>query len=403
MGTRKLEDINKSGELSEIKTKGSASQNQIFNENELAQAFASGLFAEFRKGGAALGNTLLSKDEIEALLPTLHYAMRYRGMWNPDETYYLNDVVNDAGWLMHCVADLTGDRPAPRATYDVGNEFFPLEEPATLVSEQHTGYVSFGHEYTVRTEGWLDRVDIKIPVINVGTTIIEIYMTTFNASGKEIVTRIPAIDLTADTWSTVEVPKTYFNIGDKFNIKVELMEVSPSPEFNVDYIIKFGSGDPAPGELLWVSDTQLMINKVDADGVDISSTLSTLQVGSLVFVKDTSLVPDIYKDFQLRFPPVLSGNVFLCEVMLVGQRGNWDALQNQKMPIEISYPDHQPVAFYREATYAWDTLSYRFPFSNVKGLLEYGGVPQSADLDAFGVRAWYQSAYSSADWELMKI
>lgn len=398
MSTRQLESVNSSGELNTIKTKGTGADNTVLNQGELKSLLSGGSLTSIKKGGTGFKQELLTEAEVEALVPALHAYSRWRGQWERGVDYYPDDLVSDMCWLMDCTA-FTRDRAAPLIMGGLYNEFAPDAGPTFGAADGHGGLVMFGHEYTVTEEGYLDAVEVILPVINPTTTYYDVYFGWYDSNGVLIKSRLHGVKLTENAWSNMHVPKRYFKKGDKFRVEIWTKEVTgAAPRLDHTYVLRNKGGDPADGEISWISDTEVRISKKDKTGADLTTAVDSIIPGERILLTDNFGTGN-YLDFEVLEPAVDAGTyVIVTGGRKVGQRGF--LLDNDFTDVTLDSESLAlgSVAYNHETAYTW-----RSPFATVRGLLYQDGLDQNAAADAFGIRTWWQEANASENWAVVRM
>lgn len=311
--------------------------------------------------------------------------------WVPGE-YFKGTLTIDDGWTMLSNA-LTTDRPAPDA---IGEPQLGFDNSELYLEDSNVSAIASGHIYTFTLDGWLQRLRVRVPLINPDITyrFIIVNVTTGAVSVIE-----QTEDLIANEWIDIAIGSIIVTSGTQLRIYIDALNSSSSttvlgPWTKVIDEATPGVAPPASGSWnLTTLPTVLNIHKVDGTPTDRTADLQTLAADTVITFEDP--LTDEIQTFTITEPGTDEGTFFSFPYDVTSGDTIGDDIDCNMV---ATIPIPSSTAFIHVEDHWISNPDYAV----ITGFVEFNGDQQPGFVNnGFGVDIQFQEAFVSPDWDFV--
>lgn len=407
-------DAQSEGDVSDLEQRVTQNEGDIANNTNLINSHVTDPSGAHAASAISFNNITsgLSANDVQAALDELDSDVdvneqaialnaanillraRWRGAWTPG-TYELNDMVEDAGWLM-IANKQTQDKAAPVPEAQKQTTLPDVNPP--FVTNDNPTVISSGHTYTLLEDGIIEAVRVWVPEVLGYVHRLVVYDLRDPANPKVILSQ-ELEDLSPNLWNVISIQSVLLSAGAQFSIQVISDASTTATTFDGSWIFEGSvSTSPLPGFCSFNrAGSRFRVHNTDFNSVD--------RQAELVLVEDGATI-------ELVNPA--NPGVEFATYLVTGRSDQGDFQRYDIVPLSVGAPitDGATIELTFTLPDATTTDYVRIDnnwvtqpsFVNVVGFLEFGGQPQIGEANtAFGVDFIFREYVTSPDWDFMSV
>lgn len=334
-----------------------------------------------------------SGEYFDDLLIAEAIFMAWVGEYQAGYAYPPGYVVLDEDWT--CISKvLTVSKPAPQLT---GAPTYGLPTTPAFVTQDELAVIYSGHTYTFLQTGWVSRLRVWVPSLSEDTNyrVIALDITDPN----KIIARIQEEPvLVAGQWNIIGLAQKIARAGDKWLVYVDALDSGASVGVNGGWTFNGVNQSGPPLVNGWNHDNQniiVRISSTDLDGTDRTSELAGMGPATTINFADTDN-PNRSSTYTVTGAPTNNTTYFSYPVRLESTGPSGTPGVGETTTMSASVPTPQTTEYSEIVGGVTST-----PWATVEGFLQFDGVDQVGDANAYGVDLEFDEAVINPEWDII--
>jgi len=318
--------------------------------------------------------------------------VQWGGLWL-DGTYEKNAVVRDGPWTMVALNQTT-DRAAPQPS-EPPTSILPITP--TWTTQSLAARIVTGVEVELTSGGWFTSIDVWIPTVTATTQVRVAFVDVTDPANEILIFLITLDNPTAGQWFPISVQGAPIASGTKRQLLLEIIDAAVTTTWTHPW--RFNKNETAaPAPENWNragNHSTLRIHKTAQNG-DQSADLALIVSGTILRMTQLDDVSR-YWEYEVNGKTDQGAYyIFTVNLLFEGAGGKIKDGKNTSIMATIPTPasaDYvEELAFWPANQPSWGT---------VKGIESLDGViTPGVDDTAYGVKATFQPAAISPDWQM---